>query len=1056
MQDQFLYDSASLLMSADENQGYDETLFLALDKLVRSAKPVDWTVLCPQQHEKLMESRRYLTPPDWRLQWKEYLLSFAVKAGCLRTVQRLMELGADITFPVWNLNELMQDTYSAVSVAIAYDQGPTVKFLIEQLPSPIAPTLLASFLYQAIHHANIKKQTSKDNLSILRYLFERGADPHSVLPQTASKLRAYEYALQRKALDAAVICFEVKPPAELRFKKKHVLQYVAPGLTLAAAKNIVMADVPFTIKCTSMMSDAGFENVHVLEEAPHHEFTWTTLLDCSLQLPLSLRGAVVKAVLDETDFALVDRKERYSRFSLVKDAEGRQSLSITDKATRHAFYDELMLCGRYELDAGPPLHKSSSSVIILATDYQLYPQLFGMYATPQGLDVDGFTKANDHLCYLQPSDTASHATAMFELFQRWDKDHSGELCESEWLRYCSHTFGEKFKVALKLLKRPADYVREMAARRKELSVACVMPLLPTESVEETASALKAYGLVEYSRMLVMPHAARSLYDIFLKERPSHAEIRHAMEQIVSALQNLHSSGIVHGDVKMRKVLRLGKRFRLTDLEAASATGDHALGAKFTTGTLPPECYVRLPTTALDGHATMEAAKAHKRYWCTVWKSETNADEIRGHLTKILPSADLVVVRAFCGDVDMTALPSLPYERVKATPALDLWALGCMLFKLCSTDQSSLLDGNCDEDIATSQYKQALEWTDVDIARRIAAKVVDANARDLIGHLLQVDPTKRLPLDQVLLHAYFKKDSNSAAGGVAESAPTVTMEDLVAKIDMSFNNIMTRVDLVATTVTDEIQKSTAAILAELHLSTTAIAQAVYDASEVKVPTSFILLPVKRGVAHHAEGTTDTILKFIKTISKISKADKPLSWSTAWDCVRGQVDAFAGLKNLLCMQETLYLYLIDDVTGEIAMGEGSIYPLEVTKKTTDYYTFVDKYMPLIQGSFALVDGVDKIARLLGLVGVPKVTGTVVREMKSAIATMEATVTDVVEAATANKSVTGVRGASLRQLDDFFAQHDPQRNFAGLSRVHINGVTQWTVFKDEAREETKACLV
>ena len=69
--------------------------------------------------------------------------------------------------------------------------------------------------------------------------------------------------------------------------------------------------------------------------------------------------------------------------------------------------------------------------------------------------------------------------------------------------------------------------------------------------------------------LVMPAADRNLQEIFVKERPDVNTTRVLAQQVAKALDHLHDRGIMHGDLKMLNVVRVGARLQLIDLDAAA-------------------------------------------------------------------------------------------------------------------------------------------------------------------------------------------------------------------------------------------------------------------------------------------------------------------------------------------------------------------------------------------------------------------------------------------------------------------------------------------------------
>ena len=96
----------------------------------------------------------------------------------------------------------------------------------------------------------------------------------------------------------------------------------------------------------------------------------------------------------------------------------------------------------------------------------------------------------------------------------------------------------------------------------------------------------------YPYLLVMERGERSLHDACTKERFSgynYDNIWSVMRDVAASLQILHKSGMIHGDLKGRDILRVNLKGKwiLCDMDASSKMGDPA-GLKTSSGNAPPE------------------------------------------------------------------------------------------------------------------------------------------------------------------------------------------------------------------------------------------------------------------------------------------------------------------------------------------------------------------------------------------------------------------------------------------------------------------------------------
>ncbi|RLO06374.1 hypothetical protein DYB28_002181, partial [Aphanomyces astaci] len=359
-------------------------------------------------------------------------------------------------------------------------------------------------------------------------------------------------------------------------KDKLVLEWVAPYLTHDVAIRLLQLDFP--------VERSANGNIAARDS---HSFSWSTFLDSHVPVDTSVRVAVVATLLGSEK----DGDDWVRELATAKDQHGREALHTTDAATRDLLNGLRFFCGRYELFDGPPIHVSATAVVVNAYDHGVFRQVFEQFANDCGeLDKKGF-QACGRLLGQQPTDVKKKVDAAVE-FDLWDKDKSGYLSASEYIRYCDQTYGGKLKVAMKFMRNADEHAREVDTRA-DLDIHFVLGLLPTlpqatfhANVASLTLPGRGVAMANYPHVLVMPAADRSLEDVFLKERPNDNQIRSMLHQVAEALAHLHDHGVVHGDLKKLNVLRVNHRMRLIDMDAATPFGA-PVGAKFSSGSLPP-------------------------------------------------------------------------------------------------------------------------------------------------------------------------------------------------------------------------------------------------------------------------------------------------------------------------------------------------------------------------------------------------------------------------------------------------------------------------------------
>jgi serine/threonine protein kinase len=301
------------------------------------------------------------------------------------------------------------------------------------------------------------------------------------------------------------------------------------------------------------------------------------------------------------------------------------------------------------------------------------------------------------------------------------------------------------------------------------------------------------GSAGFPYAIIMPLAERSLAQIFREENPSPEYARQILIDLASALQHCHERGVMHGDVKMSNVVRVGRDIKLIDLDSAlffpipgsgtssssSSRSEHA-GLKFSSANLPPEMFYELASEeehnqfvdywAVRGYPTTDQSSNERAPTRIEDKDKlSHWKKLRPTLTTDRGQERTFVVRTYSrlgpnGEEDSDVGEGLPYRLLPAGPSLDLWALGMLAYHLLLG--KALLASNVDEDLITisrmQEHLRAATWSSSDgpnsISRILRSKPLDADAIRFLCTLLNPDADERgrLSMQQVLDSAFLSR------------------------------------------------------------------------------------------------------------------------------------------------------------------------------------------------------------------------------------------------------------------------------------------------------------
>ena len=313
----------------------------------------------------------------------------------------------------------------------------------------------------------------------------------------------------------------------------------------------------------------------------------------------------------------------------ITNAEGVPAIELADHKCRRAMQKALFFLGHYEIADGAPEHRSATSLVVRALDYEAaedYGKLFNEFDK----DSNGLMDA-DELKAL-----AAGLGTNIEVF----KLAGGEsYTRKEFVAKCQRLFGKERKVVIKVFQVEEQWRNEKRGRDdQQLDARYVVQTIEAPDDNKFEGALresrlfqeKRFGGSVGTRAIVMDAADRNLFQIYQSERPDLNAVRFLMEQVMRCVDHVHTQGLVHGDIKMLNIVRLSldQRLRLIDLDAAVKiceidSGGSYVGLKFSSAVLPPECFAKLDADQVaqfesyfkgDADSWDKASPADKELW----------------------------------------------------------------------------------------------------------------------------------------------------------------------------------------------------------------------------------------------------------------------------------------------------------------------------------------------------------------------------------------------------------------------------------------------------------
>lgn len=397
--------------------------------------------------------------------------------------------------------------------------------------------------------------------------------------------------------------------------------------------------------------------------------------------------------------------ERIKDLCDCRDSHGRRCLDIASHSVKQVMLRCGYLCYRYELQPAPWEHTSATSAVIFAVDHG--PWSFTVIDDGTAEAANGVAKSNDG----DMTERSEHNTKSWNSNGSSDKD-----------------------VCLKFMRNREQFANELETRKRcALDSDYVISILSDYDSDacgenELTAIFRrgaiAQGLANYPYCIVMNRAEQSLKRIIDHSHIVGEDwdaIKTMFKQVVNCVDHMHSRKLIHGDLKPMNIMRAAGKMILIDLDASTRfTTDPNeeptyAGSKFSSAYSPPE----LICIGDDGNATVRVPPPP---------------------VSATPSGKTAPARK-----------QVSYDLVKASPSLDCWALGGLLYLLCTgmTLFRATVEDNvgCDADL-----RSLMEWS-IQTKDHTLSVVKDKLARNLISLLLSKDPSKRLSCSHILSHPF---------------------------------------------------------------------------------------------------------------------------------------------------------------------------------------------------------------------------------------------------------------------------------------------------------------
>jgi len=903
------------------------------------------------------------------------------------------------------------------------------------------------------------------------------AYPGAVKEITPTKQLPLYYAIKMKASEEIIMLLANAYPQAAKKRMEDGRLPIEACAVNKASEDLMLAllklDMPVSIEVGTTVEHCG---------------SWNACVDCNTEVAT---GAV-RRILSETEGGY---GKHIHALADACDDVGRSALALASSGPRAAIYEYPLFSGQYRLQTGAPEHRTATSVVLRAQD--LGKQ------SDYGVIFDNWVRDNNGKIDRQDVATNANSIGLDPDLFLVSSEEDDSISKEDFVGICKRQLGDgPREVAIKLMQNKDQWERECNARTEynlnPKYVVSALSNVPSDTeiahaVERGDDGLDTIvtkflgGSKPGIYAIVMIAADRNLHEIFHQEQPNIDAVRDMLTQVFEAVKHLHEKNLMHGDLKMPNIVRfrIDNQLRLIDFDASARIvpmgreEESIAGAKFSSAILPPEMIERIETE--------EQLEEFNKYW----EGEHDKDLVAKFAPKLYHGQDGIMkaryaVKSFHTGKDGKPVDKrLPYELVRASASIDAWALGVLVFTLLTGE--TLIPSSRDDDCASGAAMHILySWgTQPEVLSDLYKKITDDAARDLVMQLLKSKPEERPTVAALLAkHPFFNQKNLAIISQFNERLKDFgeTLQSQAKQLEKMNANILVIKQLS--------YKNQSELLRTRHV----LLKGIFEATEVRTPTTFIVLNSKlppepsdgdkekildfvtkddgSGVSVQTKHASLTVsaegadlklegdlkehydrvqggIKWVKRIKRIGSKVAAGEIGTAFQIIKEEI-----IKENLVGNE-MYLYLIDELTGEPVRAEG--WPIVITTPSE----LVPYLLPLMlvgMRAMSIYNGTAGMARLFGypLPKVPKAWSKGAQEsvellkQDSSVEEFSAVHEEVKKGSEEKKSV---RGASLREFMDFLEKEDPGRKdgktgqFAGLQRIGDpdQGTALWTMLTD-----------
>jgi serine/threonine protein kinase/Leucine-rich repeat (LRR) protein len=455
------------------------------------------------------------------------------------------------------------------------------------------------------------------------------------------------------------------------------------------------------------------------------------------------------------------------------DKKGRRCIDIASVRVKDEMNKCMYLFRRFELYPGPPEHKSATSVVVFAVDHKNDKPAdsrddddddvsspgkrsdgmdsgsgnnSGGSSGEEGKEQEQEREQQDSRMYRAVEDNEneyygpdaggagagiSPRTSDPEISPRSSvggiSPREGNVATVNGKAAGGVVYGSR-KVALKFMKHRHQFLAEIETRTKagfdDIFVISVLEFFDGDDTDgdtnvDFRKAACRRGFADYPYCVVMVLAESSLKKVIDQQHIAGEDwdqVRHIIKTLCNCLVHIHEKNIVHGDLKPSNMVIVDNAVRLIDLDACSNFSKESTdytGLKYSSAYLPPELFYWHKDAAGNSYYDVRTAVLNPE--TGEFKPLTNE-----------------------------------YELVKPSPAQDMWAVGVILYLLCT--KQTLFQTSLEGNIARADTMQAFEWSNRMKEEKLSL-VEHKYARNLLSLLLSKDPTMRPSAQHVLCHPF---------------------------------------------------------------------------------------------------------------------------------------------------------------------------------------------------------------------------------------------------------------------------------------------------------------